>query len=327
MRFDWGISHSGLIFEQISAIDIYFYVEVRINLLILTITCKRATTFDGEQLNIMRKTELMQKQKELWLDDESRKEQMVNSTNGSQRAFFGFQRVPVEEKADRVLNHFNSIAKHYDFMNTLLSFGIHHIWKRLAVRMMKLTPGSRVLDVCGGTGDLAILAAKNIGPDGRVTIYDINRAMMQAGLHKVAKKDIEPRIRYVQGDAEFIAFADHDFDAAMVGFGIRNVTNMKKGFSEMHRVLKPGGIMMCLEFSKPTFTPFRWLYDFYSFYIMPFLGEIIAGSRTAYTHLPETIRMWPMPDELTEILKSIGFSEVSHRKLTNGIAVIHLAVK
>ena len=269
----------------------------------------------------------MPRQKEIWLDDESRKEQLDQSSNGDQRAFFGFQRVPVEEKAERVLNHFNTIAKHYDFMNTLLSFGIHHIWKRLAVRMMELAPGNQVLDVCGGTGDLSILAAKNIGPDGRVIIYDINRAMMLAGLHKVAKKEIEPRIRYVQGNAESISFPDGDFDAAMVGFGIRNVTNMKKGFSEMHRVLKPGGKMMCLEFSKPTFTPFRWIYDFYSFYIMPFLGEMIAGSRTAYTHLPETIRMWPMPDELTEILKGIGFSEVSHRKLTNGIAVIHLAVK
>jgi len=250
----------------------------------------------------------MPRQKEIWLDDESRKEQLNQSSNGDQRAFFGFQRVHVEEKAGRVLNHFNTIAKHYDFMNTLLSFGIHHIWKRLAVRMMELAPGNRVLDVCGGTGDLSILAAKNIGPDGRVIIYDINRAMMLAGLHKVAKKEIEPRIRYVQGNAESISFPDGDFDAAMVGFGIRNVTNMKKGFSEMHRVLKPGGKMMCLEF-------------------MPFLGEMIAGSRTAYTHLPETIRMWPMPDELTEILKGIGFSEVSHRKLTNGIAVIHLAVK
>jgi demethylmenaquinone methyltransferase/2-methoxy-6-polyprenyl-1,4-benzoquinol methylase len=269
----------------------------------------------------------MDRQKERWLDDESRKEQLDKSQNGDQRAFFGFQRVPVEEKAGRVLNHFNTIAKHYDFMNTLLSFGIHHIWKRLAVRMMDLAPGNRVLDVCGGTGDLSILAADSIGPDGRVVIYDINRAMMLAGLHKVAKKEIEPRISHVQGDAESISFPDGDFDAAMVGFGIRNVTNMKKGFAEMHRVLKPGGTMMCLEFSKPTFTPFRWLYDFYSFYIMPFLGEMIAGSRTAYTHLPETIRMWPMPDELTEILKDIGFSEVSHRKLTNGIAVIHLAVK
>ena len=269
----------------------------------------------------------MHRQKEIWLDDKSRKEQLDKSQNGVQRAFFGFQRVPVEEKAERVLNHFNTIAKHYDFMNTLLSLGIHHIWKRLAVRMMDLAPGNRVLDVCGGTGDLSILAADSIGPDGRVIVYDINRAMMLAGLHKVANKEIEPRIRYVQGDAESISFPDGDFDAAMVGFGIRNVTNMKKGFAEMHRVLKPGGTMMCLEFSKPTFTPFRWLYDFYSFYIMPFLGEMIAGSRTAYTHLPETIRMWPLPDELTEILKDIGFSEVSHRKLTNGIAVIHLAVK
>ena len=284
-------------------------------------------TFGGEQSNLQEKTELMPRQKEIWLDDESRKEQLDPSSNGGQRAFFGFQRVPVEEKAERVLNHFNTIAKHYDFMNTLLSFGIHHIWKRLAVRMMELAPGNQVLDVCGGTGDLSILAAENIGPDGRVIIYDINRAMMLAGLHKVAKKEIEPRIRYVQGNAESISFPDGNFDAAMVGFGIRNVTNMKKGFSEMHRVLKPGGKMMCLEFSKPTFTPFRWVYDFYSFYIMPFLGEMIAGSRTAYTHLPETIRMWPMPDELTEILKGIGFSEVSHRKLTNGIAVIHLAVK
>jgi len=269
----------------------------------------------------------MHRQKEIWLDHESRKDQLEKSPDGAPKAFYGFQRVPVEEKAGRVLDHFNSIAKHYDFMNTLLSFGIHHIWKRLAVRMMELAPGEQVLDVCGGTGDLSILAAKRVGPDGRVTIYDINRAMMLAGLHKVAQKEIESQIRYVQGDAQAISFPSCDFDAAMVGFGIRNVTDMKKGFSEMHRVLKPGGKMMCLEFSKPTFTPFRWLYDVYSFYIMPFLGEKIAGSRTAYTHLPETIRMWPLPDELTEILKNIGFSQVSHRKLTNGIAVIHLAVK
>jgi demethylmenaquinone methyltransferase/2-methoxy-6-polyprenyl-1,4-benzoquinol methylase len=269
----------------------------------------------------------MHRQKKIWLDDARRSEQQDRPAMGTQLTYFGYQRVPVEEKAARVLNHFNSIARHYDFMNTLLSFGIHHIWKRLAVRMMELAPGNRVLDVCGGTGDLSILAAKRIGPEGRVIVYDINRAMMLAGLHKVANKDIEHRIRYVQGDAEFISFPEGDFDAVMVGFGIRNVTNMKKGFEEMYRVLKPGGKMMCLEFSKPTFGPFRWLYDIYSFYIMPFLGELIAGSRTAYTHLPETIRMWPLPEELTQILKNIGFADVSHHKLTNGIAVIHLAIK
>lgn len=269
----------------------------------------------------------MLKQKETWLDDAERKKQLKMNAEDAQTAFFGFQSVPSEEKAGRVRQHFNSVAEHYDFMNTLLSFGIHHLWKRLAVKMLALGPGCRVLDVCGGTGDLAIRAAKIIGPDGRVLVYDINRAMMLAGLPKVAGKDIEHRIRYVQGDAESICFPDGNFDAAMVGFGIRNVTHWIKGFEEMHRVLKPGGKMMCLEFSKPTFAPFRRLYDIYSFYIMPLLGELIAGSRQAYTHLPETIRMWPLPDELTDILKKIGFAQVHHRRLTNGIAVIHLAVK
>jgi demethylmenaquinone methyltransferase/2-methoxy-6-polyprenyl-1,4-benzoquinol methylase len=264
---------------------------------------------------------------EKWLDPENRGNQIKKLEDGREETYFGFERVPVAEKAGKVRNHFDSIARHYDFMNTLLSFGIHHLWKATAVRMMGLSPGSSVLDVCGGTGDLAILAADMIGPSGRVVIYDINRAMMLAGLHKTAPKKVEQRVGYVQGDAESISFPEEKFDAAMVGFGIRNVTHIQNGFREMYRVLKPGGKMMCLEFSKPTFAPFRWLYDIYSFYIMPFLGELIAGSRTAYTHLPETIRMWPLPDELSKMLKGIGFSDVSHRKLTNGIAVIHLAVK
>jgi len=269
----------------------------------------------------------MFKEKEIWLDDEKRKRQLDKTANHAKTTFFGFQRVPPERKANRVLQHFNSVAQHYDFMNTLLSFGIHHLWKRGAIRMLNLAPNDHVLDVCGGTGDLAILAARHIGPDGRVIVYDINRAMIQAGLHKVAHKNIEDRIGYVEGNAESISFPDRHFEAAMVGFGIRNVTNMKKGFEEMYRVLKPGGKMMCLEFSKPTFLPFRRLYDYYSFYIMPFLGELIAGSRKAYTHLPESIRMFPMPDELAALLKEIGFCHINYKKLTNGIAVIHLAIK
>jgi len=269
----------------------------------------------------------MFKEKEIWLDDVNRKGQLDKNATTAKTTFFGFQRVPREGKTDRVLQHFNSVAQNYDFMNTLLSFGIHHLWKRIAIRMLNLAPDDDVLDVCGGTGDLAILAARPIGPDGRVIVYDINRAMIQAGFHKVAHKDIENRIRYVQGNAESISFPDRHFEAVTVGFGIRNVTNMKRGFSEMYRVLKPGGKMMCLEFSKPTFLPFRRVYDFYSFYVMPFLGELIAGSRKAYTHLPESIRMFPMPDELSALLKEIGFSHIIYKKLTNGIAVIHLAVK
>ena len=262
-----------------------------------------------------------------WLEEKKRRMQMNNRSESADEAYFGYERISAEAKTDRVIQHFNSVARRYDFMNTLLSFGIHYAWKRTAVRMLKLVPGDQILDVCGGTGDLAILAAKAAGPAGRVVIYDINRAMIQAGMHKVIDTDIEDRLGYIQGNAECISFPDRHFDTAMVGFGIRNVTRMKKGFEEMYRVLKPGGKLMCLEFSKPTWPVFRWMYDFYSFYIMPFLGQLIAGNRKAYTHLPESIRMFPLPDELAEILKKIGFSQVTYRSLTNGIAVIHLAVK
>ena len=262
-----------------------------------------------------------------WLEEKKRRTQINNSPESTHEAYFGYERIRTVAKTDRVIQHFNSVARHYDFMNTLLSFGIHYAWKRTAVRMLKLAPGDRVLDVCGGTGDLAILAARAVGPAGQVAIYDINRAMIKAGLHKMANTDIETRLWHVQGNAECISFPDRHFDAAMVGFGIRNVTHIQKGFEEMYRVLKPGGKLMCLEFSKPTWPVFRWLYDFYSFYIMPFLGELLVGSKKAYTHLPESIRMFPLPNELSKLLKEIGFSRITYRRLTNGIAVIHLAEK
>ena len=262
-----------------------------------------------------------------WLEDKQRQAQLQDSKATADEAYFGYDRIRASHKTDRVMQHFNSVARHYDFMNTLLSFGIHYAWKRKAVRMLKLVPGDRVLDVCGGTGDLAIMAARAIGPAGQVAIYDINRAMINAGLHKVADTEIEARLWHVQGNAEFISFPDRRFDAVMVGFGIRNVTHMQKGFEEMYRVLKPGGKLMCLEFSKPTWPVFRWLYDFYSFYIMPFLGELLAGSKKAYTHLPESIRMFALPNELSKLLKKIGFSQITYHRLTNGIAVIHLAIK
>jgi demethylmenaquinone methyltransferase/2-methoxy-6-polyprenyl-1,4-benzoquinol methylase len=262
-----------------------------------------------------------------WLEEKMRQVQIGTRAKSADEAYFGYERIIAVDKTDRVIQHFNSVARHYDFMNTLLSFGIHYAWKRKAVRMLNLSPGHHILDVCGGTGDLAILAARAVGPSGRVFIYDINRAMIQAGMHKVINTDIENRLGYIQGNAESISFPDCHFDSAMVGFGIRNVTHMKKGFEEMYRVLKPGGKLMCLEFSKPTWPVFRWLYDFYSFYIMPFLGQLIADNRKAYTHLPESIRMFPLPDELAKLIGNIGFSKVSYHSLTNGIAVIHLAVK
>ncbi len=247
--------------------------------------------------------------------------------NPNETAYFGYRRVPVAEKALLVLKHFNTVAGRYDLMNTLLSFGLHHWWKRTAVKMLGLKPGDRVLDVCGGTGDLALLAARQVGGRGLVLIYDFSRAMLEAGRPKVSRSPLAGRIFYLQGDAERLSLPDNLFDAATVGFGIRNLTHPDTGFREMHRVLKPGGRLMCLEFSQPVWAWFRRLYDLYSFYFMPLAGRIAVGSWQAYTYLPESIRMFSRPRELSAVLEEIGFSQVRFRRLTNGIAAVHVGVK
>jgi len=249
------------------------------------------------------------------------------STPRPETADFGFRKVPADQKAKYVLRHFNSIARKYDFMNTLLSFGLHHPWKRKATDALALKPGDRVVDLCGGTADLTIRIAREIGPEGRVYLYDINRAMMEVGRYKISRSSSVGRIRLIQGDAERMACCSGQFDGAIVGFGIRNLTRMEEGFKEMHRVLKPGGKMVCLEFSRPTFPWFRRLYDIYSFHIMPWVGKLFTGHREAYTYLPESIRKFPLQEELSSRLRDIGFTEVSYRNLTNGIAVIHQGVK
>lgn len=265
--------------------------------------------------------------KSIWLDEHARPKQLDGLRRRQEMVCLGYQKVTMDEKARYVFEHFNTVARRYDLMNTLLSFGIHHLWKRTAVKMLELNPGNCVLDVCGGTGDLSILAGRAVEPSGQVIVYDINRAMLDVGRHKLNGRKRAKRIRFIQGDAQHLSFPDGHFDAAMVGFGIRNVPRMDQALREMYRVLKPGGKMLCLEFSKPTAPLFRILYDVYSFYIMPLLGEIIVGSRKAYTHLPESIRTFALPEELAAMMGRAGFSQVTTRKLTNGIAVIHLATK
>ncbi len=262
-----------------------------------------------------------------WWRAERRRSALEEPPGGGGEAYFGFEAVAVEEKTARMIRHFEAVAPVYDRMNTLLSFGIHHAWKRQAVRLLGLRPGMRVLDVCGGTGDLSLLAARRVGPRGRVVLYDLNRRMILAGLPKLKRRAEGAFVRPVQGNAEEIACRDGAVDAAMVGFGIRNVTRMRRAFAEIHRVLRPGGRLLCLEFSRPTSAGFRLLYDFYSFRIMPVLGEWIAGNRRAYTHLPESIRTFPLPEELADLLRAVGFCEVRWRAFTNGIAVAHLACK
>ncbi len=262
-----------------------------------------------------------------WFDADSRKEQLDEHIDRTGVARFGNKKVKWSEKVNTVAHHFNKVAPKYDLMNSILSLGLQHVWKRTSVRMMGIRPGDQIIDVCGGTGDLALLASHRAGLSGLVTIYDFNRAMMNAGRLKFETTRSNAPIICVQGDAECIAFPDNSFDGAMVGFGIRNVTHLKKGFSEMHRVLRPGGKIMCLDFSKPSNAFFRGLYDFYSFNVMPLLGGLIVGSAQSYACLSETIRMFPLPDELAGILESIGFINVFYRQMTNGIAVAHVGTK
>jgi demethylmenaquinone methyltransferase / 2-methoxy-6-polyprenyl-1,4-benzoquinol methylase len=262
-----------------------------------------------------------------WSDENTRRAQLDKPVIEKQAACFGFEAIAEDEKSGKVLTHFNSVAEKYDIMNTILSFGTHYIWKHIAIKMLGLKPGQKVLDVCGGTGDMSVMAAKVVGPAGRVTLFDINREMMTTGRAKSTNAHFRQKVAYVQGNAEKIALADNSFDAAMVSFGIRNVTHMQAGFMEMHRVLKPGGRFLCLEFSKPVTPWFCRLYDFYSFQIMPIIGQLLAGSRKAYTYLPESIRMFPLPPELADILTEIGFRDVEYRYLTNGIAVAHVGTK
>jgi demethylmenaquinone methyltransferase/2-methoxy-6-polyprenyl-1,4-benzoquinol methylase len=246
---------------------------------------------------------------------------------GEEMADFGFRRVPAREKAGYVRRHFNSVVGTYDFMNTLLSLGIHHLWKRAAVRSLGLTAGERVIDVCGGTADLSLLAARAVGPLGRVVLTDINRAMIAVGAAKVGRAALSRRIVAVQGDAESLPFPAESFDAAIVGFGIRNLTRMERGMAEMHRVLRPGGRMTCLECSLPVSLWFGPLYNFYSFRIMPLAGKWLAGNREAYLHLPESIKRFPPPERIAALFGEAGFSAVAYRRLTKGIAVIYTGIK
>ncbi len=252
---------------------------------------------------------------------------MTLSGNKIEIANIGFKKIAKKEKALWVSDQFDKVARRYDFMNTLLSFGIHYIWKKIAVSMLCPEPGNIVLDLCGGTGDLAVSILKKTGEKGRVVLYDINYEMMKAGKSKKTHHKLRKKILFVQGDGEKMALKNNVFDGAIVGFGMRNLTDINAGFKEMHRVLKPGGTMICLEFSRPENAFFRKIYDLYSFYIMPFLGEIFTGSKEAYTYLPESIRFFPGPDELVEKLRTAGFKQVEYRKLTNGIAIIHKGLK
>lgn len=230
-------------------------------------------------------------------------------------------------KARLVQRHFSDIAARYDLANDILSFGLQRAWKRLAVRMLELKPKEVVLDVCGGTADLARLAVAAMGATGRALVYDFNRDMLAVGRDKVKESPLTPNLAWIQGDAENLALKSGSVDGAIVGFGVRNLTHWERGFAEMHRVLRPGGRMVCLEFSQPPAPWFRLLYDLYSFTFIPVVGKVLAGSWEAYSYLATSIRAFPSPGELVRVLEGLGFSRVTCHPLTQGIAVIHRGIR
>jgi demethylmenaquinone methyltransferase/2-methoxy-6-polyprenyl-1,4-benzoquinol methylase len=240
---------------------------------------------------------------------------------------FGYRQITSAEKKRLVQDHFSSIARTYDLADTLLSFGLDSLWRRKAVRLLGLKSGDRVLDACGGTAGLARLASRRIGPGGRVTVYDFNRPMMEAGRRKIRNDERTGLVSFVQGDAEGISFPDGTFDAVTIGFGIRNLSHPEKGLGEFLRVLKPGGKLMVLEFSLPVNRLLRGLYHLYSFHWMPFAGGLICGTGASFRYLAESIRVFPKPDEMAEQMRSLGFRDVRFHRLSNRIAVVHLGTK
>jgi len=241
---------------------------------------------------------------------------------------FGFEEVPSADKQRRVGEVFTSVAQKYDVMNDLMSFGIHRLWKRFTLEMCALRPGFRVLDLAGGTGDLALAQARRVGENGQVVLADINAEMLQRGRDRCIDGGLLGRVAAVQCNAEILPFADNYFDCITVAFGLRNVTGKGKALASMQRVLKPGGRLCVLEFSKPIYEPLRKIYDLYSFQLLPRMGEWVAGDRDSYRYLAESIRMHPDQETLRRlILDEGGFDEAEVHNLSGGIVALHRAFK
>ena len=241
---------------------------------------------------------------------------------------FGFTEAPVEQKASKVAEVFDSVASKYDIMNDVMSFGVHHLWKKFTLELCGLREGQFVLDLAGGTGDLAIKQAKMVGSSGHVVLADINGPMLREGRNRVIDKGLISSISINQCNAEILPFEDNTFDCITIAFGLRNVTDKAKALASMRRVLKPGGRLCVLEFSKPLFEPLEKVYDFYSFKILPKMGEIIAKDRDSYQYLAESIRMHPDQESLKQMMiQQAGFDEVEVFNMTGGIVALHRAFK
>ncbi len=245
------------------------------------------------------------------------------SEPADQTTHFGFRDVPVAEKKKLVGEVFSSVAGKYDLMNDLMSLGVHRLWKRYFVGTSGVRRGDRVLDLAGGTGDIAVLLHERVGDTGEVVVGDINADMLGVGRDRLTNRGLVSGLRYVQLNAEALPFPDGSFELVTIAFGLRNVTDKAAALGEMHRVLKIGGRALVLEFSQVRPEWFRPLYDFHSFKVLPRLGQLFARDAASYQYLAESIRKHPPQDELQALMGSCGFDRCAYRNLSAGIVAIH----
>ncbi|OOC50262.1 bifunctional demethylmenaquinone methyltransferase/2-methoxy-6-polyprenyl-1,4-benzoquinol methylase UbiE [Thioalkalivibrio versutus] len=244
----------------------------------------------------------------------------------SGKTHFGYQSVPESEKASRVGEVFHSVASRYDVMNDLMSMGVHRIWKRYTLERTGVRPGMKILDLAGGTGDLAGAFAPRVGPKGQIVACDINASMLEAGRDRMLDEGHVGNLDFVQADAEQLPYPDDYFDRVTIAFGLRNVTRKERALAEMRRVIKPGGRVLVLEFSQPM-APLRPIYDVYSFKMLPLMGKLVANDADSYRYLAESIRMHPDQETLAGMMRDAGLERVEYDNLTGGIVALHRGTK
>ena len=261
------------------------------------------------------------------MNNESLSESTNSPKDAEQVTHFGFKNVRTEEKAGKVADVFHSVASKYDIMNDLMSMGVHRIWKRLTIESSGVRPGYKVLDIAGGTGDLTMQFSKRVGEQGQVILADINSSMLNVGRDRLIDQGYGGNIQFVQANAETLPFPDNYFNCVSIAFGLRNVTDKNKAIRSMLRVLKPGGRLLILEFSKPNNELLSKVYDKYSFTALPLIGKLVTNDSESYKYLAESIRMHPDQETLKGMMESAGFVNCRFQNMTGGIVALHTGIK
>jgi len=250
-----------------------------------------------------------------------------SNTNDTDTTHFGYEQVATDEKQGKVADVFHSVADKYDVMNDLMSAGIHRLWKRYTIETSGAKKGDTILDLAGGTGDLAIKFTRIVGPSGKVTLSDINPSMLENGRKRLTDMGIAGNIEYVEANAEDLPFEDNTYNITTMAFGLRNVTDKAAALRSIYRCLKPGGKLMVLEFSKPVVPGLNTIYDAYSFKLLPLIGKVVANDAESYRYLAESIRMHPDQETLKGMFEDAGFEKCSYHNMTGGIVSLHVGYK